>query len=87
MEIAIANNIHNLIVYGDSLIFIRQTAQASDWIISSPLPMAQRAISVTSQFENIKFYHILRHLNKEEDELAKTDSNLTQANIVMDNCE
>jgi ribonuclease HI len=63
-------NIRNLIVYGDSLLVIKQMNKQYKISAENLVPLFKEAQELKSEFDTILFVHIYRTQNKRADELS-----------------
>jgi ribonuclease HI len=70
LQSAIAMNIKNLHVEGDSLLVINQMKGTYNCKSPNLMDLYEKAKSLEKQFDSISFCHILRNLNKRADELS-----------------
>ena len=70
LKLALNMNIKNLIVYGDSLIVIRQMNNQYNVSSDKLLSLFMEAQELKSGFDTILFVHVYRIQNKRADELA-----------------
>ena len=67
---AINMSVRNLIVYGDSLLIIKQMNNQYKVSSENLIPLFKEAHGLISEFDSILFVHIYRTQNKRADELS-----------------
>ena len=70
LEEALKRNIKEILVEGDSLLVINQLTNKYKCKSENLLELNAKAVSLSKQFHNISFNHILRNKNKRADELS-----------------
>lgn len=70
LNLAIENNIDELLVMGDSELVIKQMKGEYKISSSSLIPLYNEAKQLESKFKCIEYLHIRRELNKDSDKLA-----------------
>ena len=82
---ALSLGIRDLIVYGDSLLVIKQVTK--QWKINNETlkKFQKEIVELIPKFNSIKFKHVKRHLNKRADELANIAlNNRSDHNLLSD---
>lgn len=75
LELAIENNLieNEITVFGDSLLIINQTNKKWQCKSNNLIPLYEKVQSLIVNFNNIKFIHIKRNLNKLADSLCNIE--------------
>lgn len=66
------------------MLVIRELTKAKKVINFESLPLSQRIFASTSQFEQVDFLHMYRHLNPMANKLAKKGDTMSQGVIDLD---
>lgn len=84
-QIARGKGVQNLQVFGDSELIIKNLNKGARFNNPSLNNIADRLKRVLQEFDSCKFYHILRKLNSEADQMANKGSELMKGLIFVNN--
>lgn len=76
-------NVHNLVVFGDSMLIIQTLVTHRPPKQLKLLHILGKIKILLSSFQSIQFFHILRDLNVEADQSANLETPLSKGSLLL----